>query len=122
MTPAIWMAGCATASLIVSIGTIFYTWYASRQRATQRELEVLREKVLEIDAKRAADKGEMRDRIVRVEAEVENLPNHSQMAALTDNIQQVRGDVGGVRDMLNMLAMRIERVDNYLMNEKGSRG
>lgn len=118
MSPALWMALIATASLIWSIGTTYYVWWATRQRATQRELETLRALLHAAEEKRSANAGEMRDRITRVEAEVENLPNHSQMSALTKNIQEVGGDVNGVRDLLNLLGMRIERIDNYLMNKK----
>jgi hypothetical protein len=84
-----------------------------------RELTSLNQKLQEIEDRRAKGDGELRDRIVRVEAEVENLPGHSQVADLTRNIQEVSGEVGGVRDLLNMLGQRIERIDNYLMSEKG---
>lgn len=104
-------------SLLVSTVALFYTWYTARQRASQQELEKLRERVLEVDARRATAVGELRDRVTRVEAEVENLPNHSQMSHLTTTIQEVKGDVTGMRDMLNMVFARVERVDNYLMNE-----
>lgn len=121
MSTNLWMALIATVNVSLSLMGVFYSWWSSRQRATQREMDVLRKMVSEVETKRAASVGELRDKIVRVEAEVENLPNHHQMADLTENIQEVRGDVGGVRDMLGMLGLRIERIDNYLMNEKGSR-
>lgn len=121
MTPSLWIAIFAGCSLLVSVSSLFYTWYTNRARASQQELMQLRMKVQDVDERRAKGLGELRDRITRVEAEVENLPNHSQMANLTSNIQEVRGDVGGVRDMLGMLGARIERIDNYLMNE-GKRG
>lgn len=121
MTAAIWMTLFAGCSVIVSIASFAYTWHSARQRATQQELTTLRAQLADVDQRRTKSTGELRDRITRVEAEVENLPNHSQMANLTSNIQEVRGDVGGVRDMLGMLGARIERIDNYLMNE-GKRG
>lgn len=119
MTPAIWLAGIATASLFVSFCGLFYTWSTNRARASQQELENLRTIVEEEGKRRASSVGELRDRVTRVEAEVENLPDHSQMAQLTRNIQEVGGDIGGVREVLGLLSARIERIDNYLMNEKG---
>lgn len=104
-------------SLCVSTIALYYSWYSARQRASQQELEKLRDKVNDVDGRRATAVGELRDRITRVEAEVDNLPNHSQMSHLTSSIQEVKGDVGSVRDMLNMVFARVERVDNYLMNE-----
>lgn len=121
MTPSIWMAIIATLSLLLSCVSIFYAWYAARQRATQEELANLRKEILKVEASRASGMGEIRDRMTKIEAEVDILPSHSQMNSLTENMQAVKGDVGGMRDVLTMLGSRIERIDNYLMSEKGSR-
>jgi uncharacterized membrane protein affecting hemolysin expression len=104
-------------SLLVAVASLIYTWASNRQRASQQELHALREKVDDEGKRRAAAVGELRDRVTCVEADIRNLPNHSQVAELTSNILEVRGDVGGVRDMLSMLGARIERIDNYLMSE-----
>lgn len=117
MTPSFWIAIFAGCSLVVSIGSFVYTWYSARQRASQQELATLRAQLADVDGRRAKSAGELRDRITRVEAELEHLPNHSQMSELSKHIQEVSGEVGGVRDLLGMLSQRIERIDNYLMNK-----
>lgn len=108
-------------SVLIGVASLIYTWASNRQRASQQELESLRATVADEGRRRASSVGELRDRVTRVEAEVENLPNHSQMSHLTSSVQEVKGDVSGMRDMLNMVLARVERVDNYLMNE-GKRG
>lgn len=108
-------------SVLIAVASLIYTWASNRQRASQQELNSLRETVAEEGRRRASSVGELRDRVTRVEAEVDNLPNHSQMSHLTQNIQEVKGDVGGVRDVLNALGKRIERIDDFLLNERGKK-
>lgn len=97
------MAGC---SAVMLVWTIWWSVYMKRQ-ARQSELV---DKVTQIE--RTSEKAHTR--IDQLDSKVDALPTSVQLTKLDGDLNSLRTELKGVRDLLNGQTKWMERMDSYL--------
>jgi uncharacterized coiled-coil protein SlyX len=85
---------------IVTVVVGIYTWYVGRQSASAKEVIGLRE------------------RIIRLEADMKQMPSQEAMSTLNDRLAKVDAELDATNRLLETMAQSLNRVHDYLLNHK----
>ncbi|MDO8838005.1 MAG: DUF2730 family protein [Parvibaculum sp.] len=118
MEPGWVIAAVATINLVLAISSIVFTWYSNQNRAQRAEIQALEKLFADRDERRRKDIGEQRDRITKVEADVEHLPNKEHLGDVYESINGVGQKVAAMEATLNAVGAQVSRIDDYLRREK----
>lgn len=77
-----------------------YTWYVGRQSASARDLLDLRE------------------RIIRLESDMKNVPSQAALHELMSRLERVDSALQHTSASLEAMTMNLERINSYLLNNK----
>ena len=84
--------------VISAIG--IYAWVVGRQSASSREML------------------ELRTRLTTLEAQMAQVPSQMQLHELIGKIERISGTVNATSQCIEPLRRSVERVENYLLNNK----
>ncbi|MBX3447526.1 MAG: hypothetical protein KF765_12300 [Parvibaculaceae bacterium] len=110
MEPAWIIAGVALASFALSLATFAYTWHSNKNRAQRGEIDAVYARLNEESGRRRDQAGELRDRMTRVETEMQHLPSAVAVAAMN-------GELASLATTMKGMDVRMERIEAYLMQE-----
>lgn len=117
MTPSEVIAVVAVVNVLLTIGSIVFTWYTNLNRAQRAEIEALEKVFADRDERRRADINDLRDRITTAEANIEHLPNNQHLGDVYDKVNGVARDVSSMGATLTAMGAQVARIETYLMNE-----
>lgn len=86
-----WLITCAVA---------IYAWYSSRQSA------------------RAAAVAELDRRVLVLEEQMRHLPDQDLVNELHGDMKAVKTELAGIKEALGPLARSLDRINDYLLNQK----
>ena len=84
--------------VLTAIG--IYAWFIGRQSASSAELL------------------ELRTRLTTLEAQMAQVPSQSQLHELVATVASLRGSIDTVAARIEPVARSVDRVENYLLNQK----
>lgn len=92
--------GIQVLQFVCMFGLALYTFISNRRVAKDTELQ------------------EVKHRVTVVEERVKNIPNHQTIAEMMGDIKAVRAELKGIHGELERLNIDVDRVNNYLLNNK----
>lgn len=84
--------------VVTAIG--IYAWVIGRQSASAKEML------------------ELRTRLTTLEAEIKQVPSQAQLHELVAQVARVSGNVEAVAARIEPMGRSLDRVENYLLNQK----
>jgi len=100
----------AIATFAVSLGSGLYTWVTTRDKATQREIKDVQDKVHEVEK-----------RVGRAESEMAHLPDKESLHRVELAVSEVRGDLRSMLESWAPVQRTVTRLEEYLMDMKTPR-
>lgn len=85
---------------IVTTAVAIYAWIIGRQSASAKELL------------------DLRTRLTTIEAQMAQVPSQQQLHELVAQVERIGGDIKSVRAHIEPLTRSVDRVENYLLNQK----
>lgn len=87
-------------SFLFQFGLGIYVFVSNRQAAKDKELQ------------------ETKERLTKVEERVRNMPDHIVISELAGDMKALKEQVAGLKDVISPLAKAVDRVNDYLLNNK----
>ena len=84
-------------------GVGIYAWVVGRQSASAKELT------------------DLRARILRLEAEMRQVPSQQQLHELAMQMTRMAGSVESLAERITPIGKAVERLDNFLLHQKTAR-
>lgn len=91
------------ASVVLSIGAMFYTFLASRQKNNTRQFTLLNTRIDELE-----------HRVTRVEGRLDNAPSSEDIHGLQLQMERMSGGLGKVVAVMEGNAKIMERLENIV--------
>ncbi len=104
----------AWVDIVQIAGTVLigiYVWITGRQRVTDQNLKTFKTKI----NSRLDGHG---DRITRIESDVNHMPTHHDMAALSGRIEALHGDVHELVGTMTGLRRAVDLMNEHLLNNR----
>ena len=77
-----------------------YVFISNRQAAKDKELQ------------------EAKERLTKVEERIRNMPDHELIYEMSGDIKALKESVSNLREVISPLAKAVDRVNDYLLNNK----
>lgn len=100
MQPSYVVVAISLISFLFNFGLAVYVFISNRQAAKDKELQ------------------ETKERLTKVEERVRNMPDHIVIAEISGDMKALKEQVAGLKDVISPLAKAVDRVNDYLLNNK----
>ncbi|RSN84441.1 hypothetical protein EA770_02465 [Acinetobacter baumannii] len=100
MQPSYIVIGITLISFLFNFGLAVYVFISNRQAAKDKELQ------------------ETKERLSRLEERVSNMPDHQVISVMAGDMKALKESVAGLKDVIAPLAKAVDRVNDYLLNNK----
>lgn len=100
-----WGWGIAGVALAWNIINTVYTWYATTQSVTRREIEKL-----------MGDTTVFGNRLTKIEADMRSMPSAAQFHELDKKVTEVSGAIRTMEAEMKPTAISVKRIEDFLLN------
>lgn len=95
----------------LSVGAITFSWLTSRSAANTKQLQTLHER-----------DEQQEKRIQRLESDIAHLPDKETVHRIELSVEQMRGDIHGMREGFKAVERTAVRIDEYFMDRAKHEG
>lgn len=96
-----------------------YVWFSSRQKATVAEIKDVREKMENLEKSQSLRCSEHMTRTTTLEAAAKNAPTHSDLGAVYDRVNEVKGSVDSMKGTLRGVSTQVNLLVEHHMKGGG---